>query len=257
MTLVSDDYFIAQLLAELRWQRGFRCRKCGGHRAVQLKCRPRVFECCACHCQNSVTAGTALHRARLPLGHIVLAAVLQARPQSVSANELSRIIGCRYETAWKLLHRVRHALLQPAQGAAAESASTCPVKTRPQPRELPHRAGRVVQVLAVRGADRRVLTAVSDHDQEVPLHALVDQLPQARPLASLEQAAPWLRPLPVLLRQTYRSVSLRWLRRYAGAWAWSQGRAHPHQGLLRQLLRAPAVPWRTLRIAPLLPSLHR
>src|SRR5205809_6514591 len=49
-------------LAGLRWPSGFVCAGCGGKQAWRLKARPRVYECTACHRQESVTAGTVLHR---------------------------------------------------------------------------------------------------------------------------------------------------------------------------------------------------
>ena len=49
-------------LAVLRWPGGFVCAGCGGQRAWRLKARPRVYECAACHHQESVTAGKLFHR---------------------------------------------------------------------------------------------------------------------------------------------------------------------------------------------------
>src|SRR3954449_4560538 len=51
-------------LAGLRWPGGFVCAGCGGRQAWRLKARPRVYECTACHRQESVTAATVLHRTR-------------------------------------------------------------------------------------------------------------------------------------------------------------------------------------------------
>ncbi|MBI5521073.1 MAG: transposase [Desulfarculus sp.] len=54
-------------LAALRWPDGYNCQKCGGDKAYQLKVEPRVFMCSRCNFQESVTAGTLLHRTKLPL----------------------------------------------------------------------------------------------------------------------------------------------------------------------------------------------
>lgn len=54
-------------LAQLRWPDGFVCGGCGGREAWRLKARPRVYECVACHRQESVTAGTVFDRTRTDL----------------------------------------------------------------------------------------------------------------------------------------------------------------------------------------------
>jgi hypothetical protein len=47
--------------------KGFVCPGCGKWSAVGLKSRPRLHECLDCGRQTSVTAGTAMHRSKLPL----------------------------------------------------------------------------------------------------------------------------------------------------------------------------------------------
>jgi GxxExxY protein len=61
-----DDRACAAFLAELRWPGGFRC-ECGSTRAWHHASRPRVFQCAICRRQYSVTAGTVMHRAKVPL----------------------------------------------------------------------------------------------------------------------------------------------------------------------------------------------
>ena len=49
------------------WPGGFACPTCGAPRGVVLNSRPRLFECLDCGRQTSITAGTAMHRSKLPL----------------------------------------------------------------------------------------------------------------------------------------------------------------------------------------------
>src|SRR3546814_7060331 len=49
-----------------RWPDGFRCRHCGVAEAFELP-RRGLWQCKGCGRQTSVTAGTVLHRTRLPL----------------------------------------------------------------------------------------------------------------------------------------------------------------------------------------------
>lgn len=98
-------------LAALRWPGGYECPKCGGREGWRLKARPRVYECGACHHQESVTAGTVLHRTRTALPKWFLAAYLMASDKrGVSAKFLQRELGVAYQTAWTMAHKLRHGL---------------------------------------------------------------------------------------------------------------------------------------------------
>ncbi|MBE7158430.1 MAG: transposase, partial [Rhodospirillales bacterium] len=98
-------------LADLRWPGGYRCPKCQGRVGWQLPSRPRTWECAGCHHQESVTAGTVLHRTRTPLPKWFLAAHLMGNDKrGVSASHLQRELGLRYETAWTIAHKLRHGL---------------------------------------------------------------------------------------------------------------------------------------------------
>src|SRR5437660_509823 len=98
-------------LAGLRWPGGFACAGCGGRQAWRLKARPRVYECAACHRQESVTAGTVFHRTRTDLTKWFLAAYLMGRDKRrVSAKFLQRELGVAYQTAWTMAHKLRHGL---------------------------------------------------------------------------------------------------------------------------------------------------
>src|ERR1700758_5625682 len=93
-------------LAGLRWPDGFVCSGCGGRQAWRLKARPRVYECAACHHQESVTAGTVFHRTRTDLMKWFLAAYLMGRDKrGISAKFLQRELAGAYQTAWTMAHK--------------------------------------------------------------------------------------------------------------------------------------------------------
>ncbi len=98
-----EDY-----LASWRWPKGFECPKCSVRGAWRLK-RRRLFQCKGCRRQVSVTAGTAMHRSKLPLRVWFWAIFLVARhKKSISALQLQADLGLgSYETAWLLLHKIR------------------------------------------------------------------------------------------------------------------------------------------------------
>ncbi|MBV9481421.1 MAG: transposase, partial [Acidobacteria bacterium] len=62
-----DEASCAAFLFERRWPEGFVCPVCGGGRAALLRSRAYTYECLACGRQTSITAGTVMHRSKLPL----------------------------------------------------------------------------------------------------------------------------------------------------------------------------------------------
>jgi len=94
----------------LRWPDGANCPRCGSDKLSRIKKRPQ-FDCDSCRYQFSVTAGTIFHDTHLPLWKWFLAVYLIVESKKgVSANQLKRILGVSYKTAWYLSHRIRAAL---------------------------------------------------------------------------------------------------------------------------------------------------
>src|SRR5271163_2857036 len=111
MDRYRDEAACIAALAKLRWPNGFICAGCAGRLAYQLAARPRVFECADCGRQHSVTAGTVFHRTRTPLRKWFAAAWLIGQDKrGVSALFLARELALRYDTAWLMAHKLRHAL---------------------------------------------------------------------------------------------------------------------------------------------------
>jgi transposase-like protein len=101
-------------LFECRWPDGFRCPGCGGHAVGAMHRRRLVWQCQACGRQTSVTAGTVMHRTHTPLRLWFWAAYLVATHHpGISAKQLSRQLGLRYETAWLMLQKLRRAMVAP------------------------------------------------------------------------------------------------------------------------------------------------
>jgi len=106
----TEDQCIEHL-ATLRWPGGYVCPKCAARAAWRLPSRPRVYECGACHHQESVTSGTVFHRTRTALPKWFLAAyLLGADKRGVSAKFLQRELGVAYQTAWTMTHKLRHGM---------------------------------------------------------------------------------------------------------------------------------------------------
>lgn len=108
----SEDQCHA-LLAEARWPDGFSCPECGGaaHCVVPRGGR-RLFQCNECRKQTSVTAGTVMHRSKLPLTTWFRAIYLITQTkQGISSIELGRRLGVTQTTAWLLKQKLAQAML--------------------------------------------------------------------------------------------------------------------------------------------------
>jgi transposase-like protein len=97
-------------LEELRWPDGVKCPRCGSDKISRIATR-RQFDCDACRYQFSVRVGTLFHDSKLPLWKWFLAVYMMGESKKgVSANQLKRMLGVSYKTAWYLCHRIRAAM---------------------------------------------------------------------------------------------------------------------------------------------------
>ena len=104
----------AAFLLGRRWPDGFVCPVCGKGRAAALKSRAYTYECSSCGRQTSITAGTAMHRTKLPLTTWFWAAHLMAtHSNGMSARQLEDQLGLTYRTAWLLTQKLRRSMVDP------------------------------------------------------------------------------------------------------------------------------------------------
>ena len=108
-----DDAACFDYLVETRWPGGFRCPGCGSGDAILLAER-HTFACRACRKHTSTTAGTTLHKSKVPLHAWFQAAwLMTSLAPGISALQLSRQLGLRFATTWLLLHKLRRATVNP------------------------------------------------------------------------------------------------------------------------------------------------
>ena len=109
-----DEASCAAFLLNRRWPRGFVCPACGKSRVAALRSRPRLLECLECGRQTSITAGTAMHRSKLPLTTWFWTAHLMAtHSNGMSARQLEDQLGVTYKTAWLLSQKLRQSMADP------------------------------------------------------------------------------------------------------------------------------------------------
>jgi len=113
--MFPDDRACAKYLEATRWPDGFVCR-CGERgEPFRFAARMSVLRCRVCRADNSLTAGTIMHRTHSPLTHWFWGAYLvSTSTPGMSARQFQRQIGLsRYETAFQILHKIRSAMVRP------------------------------------------------------------------------------------------------------------------------------------------------
>jgi len=109
-----DEAGCAAFLFERRWQGGFVCPRCGGERVAALKSRAHTYECLDCGRQTSITAGSVMHRSKLPLTVWFWAAhLMSTQSNGMSARQLADQLGLTYKTAWLLTQKLRRSMVDP------------------------------------------------------------------------------------------------------------------------------------------------
>jgi len=101
-----------EVLEDLRWPDGVSCPRCESKKISHIHKRDQ-FDCDNCRYQFSVLSGTIFHDTHLPLKKWFVAIYLTVESKKgVSANQMKRILGVSYKTAWYLCHRIRTAMTE-------------------------------------------------------------------------------------------------------------------------------------------------
>jgi transposase-like protein len=108
-TAFDSDDRCRELLERLRWPLGPECPRCYTRGLAQLT--SKLLYCKECDYQFSVTANTIFHDSHLPLLKWFVATHLICESRKgMSANQIKRMLGISYKTAWYLCHRIRKAM---------------------------------------------------------------------------------------------------------------------------------------------------
>jgi transposase-like protein len=112
--LFPDEDACLHYLLQLRWPEGFVCPFCAETPHYSYPDR-RTVVCKACRKHVRVTAGTMMHRSKVPLLTWFYGAFLASTlTPGISAVQFQRQLGMkRYETAFQVLHRIRSAMVAP------------------------------------------------------------------------------------------------------------------------------------------------
>ncbi len=105
-------------LFDLRWPEGFVCPSCGfSGPPWRLDKKPTLVRCPNCRKDISLTAGTIMHRTKLPVRTWFWAAYLvTSETTGISATQFARQLGIScHETAYQVLHKLRAAMVRPGR----------------------------------------------------------------------------------------------------------------------------------------------
>ena len=134
----ADEGNARELLEAWRWPNGPVCPHCqnaGDKRISKLEAqitsqsgiRKGVYFCGACRQQFTVTVGTVMERSHVPISKWLMALfLLCSSKKSLSANQIHRMIGVTYKTAWFMCHRIRFGMT-PNHGAEPKLNGTVEV----------------------------------------------------------------------------------------------------------------------------------
>jgi transposase-like protein len=119
-----DDAAARKLIESIRWPDGPVCPYCGTfNHAYPLK-KAGWYRCGSKECRKdfTVTIGTVMERSHIPLHKWMIGFYLMnASKKGVSAHQLHRTLGIKYQSAWFMCHRIREAMraggLTPLGGA--------------------------------------------------------------------------------------------------------------------------------------------
>src|SRR5450759_1483725 len=104
----------AAFLLGRRWPDGFVCPVCGKGRAAALKSRACTYECSSCGRQTSITAGTAMHRTKLPLTTWFWRHISWRRiPRACRRGSWRISSASPTEPAWLLTQKLRRSMVDP------------------------------------------------------------------------------------------------------------------------------------------------
>ena len=153
-----DEASCARFLFERRWPNGFVCPACAETRGCLLKSRAYTYECAACGRQTSVTAGTVMHRTKMPLTVWFWAAhLMSTHSNGMSAQQLKGQLGVSYSTAWLLVQKLRRSMVDPERdplvGVVEIDQAEMPFRADDDP-DSPLKTGEILIIGAVEVVDR-------------------------------------------------------------------------------------------------------
>lgn len=118
----ADEDKAREYFESLFWPNGPTCPHCKVDKSIcrdvykitpdeKSKTRKGIYCCAACRKQFTVTVGTVFEGSHIPLSKWLMALfIMCSSKKSISSNQLHRMLGVTYKTAWFMTHRIRFAM---------------------------------------------------------------------------------------------------------------------------------------------------
>ncbi len=108
--LFTDDVECYRFLAEVKWENGFRCRKCGNTNYCEGK-TPFSRRCTKCKTEESASSGTIFHNCKFPVHKAFYIAYNVCRgEEEISSYEYAKRLSLRQMTCWNFRKKIKQAL---------------------------------------------------------------------------------------------------------------------------------------------------
>jgi hypothetical protein len=108
--LFHNDEKCLEFLADLKWNEGFVCRKCGNENSCPGK-SPFSRRCTKCKKEESATTGTIFHNCKFPISKAFFIAYNVCKgKEDFSTYEFARRLSLRQMTCWNFKTKIQHAL---------------------------------------------------------------------------------------------------------------------------------------------------
>lgn len=108
--LFQSDEKCYEFLAELKWNNGFECRKCGNSNSCPGK-NPYSRRCTKCKTEESASAATIFHNCKFPVSKAFYIAYNVCKGKDdLSTYELARRLSLRQMTCWNFKTKIQNAI---------------------------------------------------------------------------------------------------------------------------------------------------
>jgi two-component system, sensor histidine kinase LadS len=108
--LFQSDEKCFEFLAELKWSKGFECRKCGNTNFCQGR-TPYSRRCTKCKTEESASSGTIFHNCKFPVSKAFYIAYNVCKGKvDLSTYEFARRLSLRQMTCWNFKTKIQHAM---------------------------------------------------------------------------------------------------------------------------------------------------
>ena len=104
-----DDLSCKKYLAQIKWSKGFTCRKCKNKKASVNKDHSRT--CTLCKSVETAPARTLFHKCKFGLRKaFMIVFEMSASTRGLSSSQMARRYEISRPTAWHFMHKVRKAM---------------------------------------------------------------------------------------------------------------------------------------------------